>query len=236
VEPIISLELWEKARDKAKIQAKVMPGAKPKYMYLMAQRLKCSCGRATTGRTSVLKHGFYHYYACGTRVDSTNKRAFDTRCDRPYFRVEWVDMAVWEWIDQLYREPDKLRERLKAQQRGANQSVLPFYEEMERLEQQIKTMERQLEEMIADQYKAEKPRSKAIFAKMIADTEQSIEEAENRLKDLHERVEPLALTDEHIDSIVGEASRMYKPSQVKDGDLVWVGILRGDELVVGIPR
>lgn len=57
--------------------------------------------------------------------------------------------------------------------------------------------------MIADQYRVEQGRSKAIFAKLIADTEESLAEAgEPSYGSTAAEVDPLSITNEYIETLV----------------------------------
>lgn len=102
---IISQETWEKAQKYKKRNARLSK-RNAKYKYLMGKRLTCSeCGSKLAGR-SVKKrngNGVRLYYTCQARYRLATECTM-SKC----FRADKVDEAVWDWIQDLFSDPERL--------------------------------------------------------------------------------------------------------------------------------
>lgn len=187
VPAIVDRSLFEKAQAISIRNRKFDAGRQPKYEYLMARRLKCSCGRSVIGRYSPVSGKEYYHYACKSRVVGDE---FTNPCGLPYFRVEDVDAKVKQWIDELENSPERMLERIKEMKVQTRHNNAPIELEVQATERQIEELKQQLEEAVRDQYSAKKPYTKAAYAKLIEDTENAIEDGERRLEVLKKRLIP----------------------------------------------
>lgn len=98
VPAIVDQELWDRVQAR-EAQAIQLGFRNARHTYLVARRVRCSCGLAMTGRTSSLSgrnHKQYPYYSCNSkRYDKGHPRA---ACDNAIFRADLVDAAVWGWV------------------------------------------------------------------------------------------------------------------------------------------
>jgi hypothetical protein len=100
-----------------------------KYDYLLRGRLTCTCGRKMKAVKDVSKGHTYLYYQC-------NRKAFDPSpaCDRKRIQAGLADHVVWNWLVDVFRNPEKLlvglreyaaRQRDKAAPQRARLAELP---------------------------------------------------------------------------------------------------------------
>lgn len=113
-----------------------------KREYLMVGHLRCTCGAAMLGWATTPNDKTYVYYRCRSNSE-INTRA----CGELNLRAEVVDRAIWEWIDGLIRDDDKLVEGVKlmhqqqAEQLGGRRARLATIDEMtEKAERKIKRL------------------------------------------------------------------------------------------------
>lgn len=207
VPAIIDRSLWEKAEAISAKNSKFEAGRQPKYQYLMARRMTCSCGRSIIGRYSPVNGKEYFHYACKSRVVGDE---FTKPCGLPYFRVEDVDAIVKKWIQELEDSPEEMLRRIKEMQAQARHNNAPIELEIQATERQIEELKKQLEEAVRDQYSAKKPYTKAAYAKLIEQTENAIEEGEQRLETLKKRLIPTEIPPALLDILVQSLKRKAK--------------------------
>lgn len=100
VPPILDKATWDAIQQRLdEGRAKYNP-RNGKRQYLLSGHLRCQCGYAGGGRTSVqprktIEARTYRYYYClGNNVGALRT------CRMPQFPMDAVDAAVWDWIDQ----------------------------------------------------------------------------------------------------------------------------------------
>lgn len=104
---IISRETWQKTQERKKHNTK-FSRRNGKHEYLLAKRVKCTCGSAMICRSRTWKEARYFYYSC-------NARLYATECDATKFwRADHVDARVWKWIENdLFGDPQRLADSVK---------------------------------------------------------------------------------------------------------------------------
>ena len=143
VPPIISYEEWEIVQKKLKIRS----GRKRTnhFEYLLSGHIKCACGYSVNGKPKHSGRKTYLYYVCSAKG---RFRALHW-CDLPCFKTEVVDKAVWEWIENLLRDPENIAEGLRgvhAEVESSNQKLL---ERIGFLEQQIESISQQEDRLLS---------------------------------------------------------------------------------------
>lgn len=100
---IISQETWEKAQERKERNGE-FSRRNAKYTYLMGKRLTCKeCNSKMVGRSKKGRSKLYLYYVCQAKHRFARKCAV-TKC----FRADLVDRAVWDWINDLFSDPERL--------------------------------------------------------------------------------------------------------------------------------
>lgn len=144
VPAIIDRGLWERCQKRIEV-GKQQSKRNVKYDYLMARRLKCSCGYAVRASPSQSKGVHFFYYFC-----STNHKEGATvapKCGLPYFRVEDVDKLVWDFTVKLLSNRDALLAALRESQQELRKRHTEVYERLAAVESQIHTNTIELERL-----------------------------------------------------------------------------------------
>jgi site-specific DNA recombinase len=108
VPAIVDLATWELAQAQLK-QNKQSGDGNRKHNYLLAGR--CTCGKCNAKMettTGASRGRVYQYYRCPATWK--NNRAY--LCKMPYFRVDRVDQAVWDWVVDITSDPKYLKAKL----------------------------------------------------------------------------------------------------------------------------
>ena len=100
-----------------------------KFDYLLRGRVSCTCGRKMVSCKHFLDEKMYFYYEC-------NRKRYEPSpdCDRKKIRGELADCVAWNWLVDVFRNPEKLlaglreyaaRQRDKAKPQRARLAELP---------------------------------------------------------------------------------------------------------------
>ena len=112
------------------------------HEYLLASRIRCTCGRAMSGRIRQTK---YSYYACSNMFLPKVARV----CHEPSVRSDALDAQVWNWLmlflsdeAQLLAGIERLNERCQA-------DSVPLQLRLTEVENQIERAERKLRRLVS---------------------------------------------------------------------------------------
>jgi hypothetical protein len=110
VPPIVTTEQWQAAQAMTK-QNVIMSDRNTKQEYLLRGRVVGECGFALRCSLSHSKNKTFMYYS-GYRAPSDNRHT----CEQCYlwFRADYTDALVWDWLKNWLKDPSDLRRKLKA--------------------------------------------------------------------------------------------------------------------------
>jgi site-specific DNA recombinase len=117
-----------------------------KREYLMQQRLTCICTYAIQARQFGRKEKQYPYYYCPSHNGNTG--VVHTKCGLPYYRADYVDRVVWDWLVDWFRDPDDLRRKLEAYQAEREQANAPIMAALKVNDDLIAENQRQLDRLL----------------------------------------------------------------------------------------
>jgi site-specific DNA recombinase len=87
----------------------------PKHEYLMARRIRCTCGYATAVHAMNTQRQTKNlYYQCGAKRDRVKNK--DVLCSIPTVRADLLDSKVWERLERFLRDPQEQLETLRQAQ------------------------------------------------------------------------------------------------------------------------
>jgi site-specific DNA recombinase len=141
---IIDHALWERCQKRMEI-GKQQSKRNSKYDYLMARRLKCSCGYSIAARPSQSKGVHFFYYYCLTSHKEGGTVA--PKCGLRHFRVEHVDTLVWDFTVKLLSNRQAMLAALRESQRELRKRHAAVYERLDAVEHQITTNTTELERL-----------------------------------------------------------------------------------------
>ncbi len=97
VPPVVSEELWQTAQDRMQGNKHVQP---KKQRALLQGLITCGvCGYGFASKE--------HYYSCRGRMRYVHPDG-TAKCQAPYLRAEWIEAEVWNRIEELMNDPNKL--------------------------------------------------------------------------------------------------------------------------------
>lgn len=197
VKPIISLMEWQAVQNRRQ-KNKEDSRRNTKYEYLFSKRITCGCCGYKIGSAGRTRENGkeYRFYMCPSRI-----RDYTRTCDLPYFSASAVDAYVWEWIEEVLADRDKLEKGLRGYQAEKDKDS-PLKERLKITEDLIKKHNADWDRKMSNLDAVESRLAKAQIGKEIAQIEQELD----RLKKEHakqlEELEKQSLTEEQIISIL----------------------------------
>lgn len=191
VPPIIKLPDWEAAQLRLKANKRAMNGRPSDHEYLMSRRLRCS--RCEYGARGQLVHGKHFYYHCN------GKRQLVARCDMPSFRGDWLDASVWNWVKDLMKHPERLREGLRNSQAELDQANRLVRDRLTILDEQIAATQEQLNRLL-DLYLSGEF-AKGMLAERRARLDQTLADLHTERASMASQLQRTGITEEQIREI-----------------------------------
>ena len=149
VPPIVSRDLWDSAKAQREYNKK-MSKRNTYYKYLVARRTRCGkCGYRMHARSTRVKVGkgkkrLYQYYVCA----ANNGDIIGKDCDMRSFRSDKVDRVVWNYIQDLLTNRDKLSQGLKNFLEEQEQANTHIRERLDVVEELLKENDLHLKKLL----------------------------------------------------------------------------------------
>ncbi len=203
VPSIIDRELWEFAQ-KRRDYNKATSTRNRKKEYLLANRCTCPyCGYKMTGSKN---KDWVGYYSCPA---ASGKEKGRTRsCDNLHYRADVADEAVWQWIEEILQDEEKLKRGLLAYQAQQEEIVNPVKNELEIINGLIEQQSQELAGLLETMKLLNSSRAKANVAQDIDRVDGTLDELEKRRNSLQEKLETKSITDEQIISLTELAAQV----------------------------
>ena len=204
VPPLVDIETWELAQKRRKLNWE-MAKRNTKNQYLMRQRLTCGlCGTRVAGHPNIWRSknasGLNLYYRCPAKEGAV----VGVTCNLPQFRVEEVDRAVWEWIENLLLNPRNLALGLREQQAERQRAARPLWERLAIMDDQIAEHQQQLGKLLDLYLGDEFPKEMLTERKMRL--EQTLTSLIRERENFEKQLSANEITDEQIATIEEFAS------------------------------
>lgn len=198
VPAIISREMWELAQAQVQENKRYAKRNRKPGRYLLAGRVTCGeCGYKMRGLTKTGERT-YKYYACNNRP-SEKGRYCD--CHNPLFRSEVVDLKVWQWVEKIARDKDRLLEGLQGYNSRQEGKVESIRRDLALVENLMKDKGQELDEELDNLNVLTSRRAKAKKAAEIEQIEAVLDELESRKAKLLAQLEAKTVTEEQITNI-----------------------------------
>jgi site-specific DNA recombinase len=192
---IVDRAMWQAAQDRLN-GGRHEGRTTAKHEYLLAGRLKCSCGYHAGGSPSWPKGKCYLYYRCNGTVSSAHT-VHD--CSMPGFSVPKWDGLVWDFVHELMLHPEKMTKNMRAEQAARRRKAARLLANQARVKADIAKYDAELENLGRMLYKGQC--SEAFHDREKALVEQGKAEALAELGTLGDDLAGATLTDEHIATI-----------------------------------
>lgn len=141
---IISQELFDAAQRQLRINSD-RSNRNRRHEYLLRGHLRCRrCERAYVGSATPVKQGSARYYRCIGRL-RTNAPV--DRCHNKMWRADRLEGMVWVELTRYLSDRDPILQELEAQRQDAGQLSV-FEAELERVERQIKSLDREQHQLL----------------------------------------------------------------------------------------
>jgi site-specific DNA recombinase len=165
--------------------------------YLMARRLKCSCGYVVRAATQSANGRPYRYYRCLSRC----RPMLRGKCNIRQVRAELLDRKVWEWVCELLTNPAALKAKLRQSQAELERRNAHLSERITYLDQQIAKQSRKLKLLLEEYAETESEQVRQFFRESRTDAEQIITEYTTERRMLEEQLENATISDAHIENL-----------------------------------
>lgn len=107
VPAIIDHETWESVQDRIAAGIAASP-RNAKRFYLLRGLVRCSCGRAMTGRSAPGRGDqWFIYYRCSGNKQEKTARACTARRD---IRADHLEATIWQWVVDRVLNEDEIRQ------------------------------------------------------------------------------------------------------------------------------
>ena len=110
--------------------------------YLLAGRIRCTCGRAMSGRIRQTK---YSYYACSNMFLPKVARA----CHEPSVRSDVLDAQVWDWVMLFLSDEAQLLAGIERMTQRQQDDHAPMKQRLDEIAGHIERTERKLRRLVA---------------------------------------------------------------------------------------
>ena len=200
VPAIIDSEIWQLAEERRKRNQKEA-AAYRNTTYLLSRRMRCGhCGTSFNGEANNANN--IRYYRCL----AIHKGEMSHQCKIPSFRVDIVDMIVWNWIIQLLTNPESLQDGLTAHLNQNEKEVSPIRERLTIADEMLSDNKNQLARLV-DLYLSG-DFSKDFLVDRKKRLEESIKALENEKISIIATLERQTLTPKQIKNIYEFAERV----------------------------
>ncbi len=213
VPAIIDHDIWERAQAQRKYN-KDMAIRNGKHEYLLRGLIFCGCGRKMVG---TLPNGHRHY-ACNLMFN--HHARIEQTCPEKYVRADAIEADVWQEIEKLFSDLDRLSSQLRKAQQDELHQQDPIREELAALDANIKRTEQEAEELTRTLSILTKSDPDGVVAKkMMAQVAQTNELYRGQIKRREDLIAELGsqrLTDEAIQEIMQYARDVQEGIQNPD--------------------
>jgi len=213
VPPIVDEQIWQIAQDRLKNNKHVKP--KKQGEFLLQGMLTCgSCGYAY--RAERIHDG--RYYICRGKLKSNHLDA-SPRCQSPNLNASWLENEVWQRIEEIINDPDKLFEliqdaieNLRLKEADLNARIRPIEERLAEINAQKTKLADDwvIRHMNNDRFK---------------ELKDNLDKEENRIRALKAEIDPDQLADLEVTRGVlqfweGQVKAMAWNTENEDGSMV----------------
>jgi site-specific DNA recombinase len=155
--------------------------------YLLTGRIRCTCGRAMSGR---LKQGKYLYYVCSSMFLPKTIRT----CHEPHVRADTLDAQVWDWLTTWLSDDAQVTAGLDALAARYADDSTPTQSRIAEVDGLIDRAERKLKRLVATYGDAEGAELHALRdeAKQTSKAVSALQAERTRLQKALAAVVPLA--------------------------------------------
>lgn len=141
VPPLVDRELWDKAQEQRQLN-KQFSRRNAQHDYLLSGMIRCACGRAMSGEF----FSDHQYYTCGWR-NNHHPEMEERTCFARSVRADAVEVDVWESIEGLFSDLNKLEHHLRLAQKEELEAINPKIEELNAVESMIASTEQEAVEI-----------------------------------------------------------------------------------------
>ena len=206
VPAIIDRATWERAQAQRKLNIEFSPRNKRRE-YLLGGLIRCGlCNSGMAGQF----HHIRQYYQC--RYHTIRIEKLEGRCaNKALVRADAIEADVWDEIEGLFADPDRLWDELKRAQQGEADTLAPIRERLQVAEDFIRQAERDAAKIAAALLDAEK--GGAVYKALKADEIEVNARLDSLTKQREKLIEQLGarkLTDDAIDTIIEFARKVRK--------------------------
>jgi site-specific DNA recombinase len=204
---IITEDAWSGAQARLSVgRQQSKRGAK--YNYLLARRLKCSCGCSLQASSGTGSSGRPHlYYRC----TSSASNVAAAPCGMKPLQAHVVDTAVWQRAKELLKDPESLDLLLVEAQTALEAQNADLREDIVRIDRSIARVEENLRRS-AQAYDLantnDQAYSKALFARDMASAEEQLKSLAVERNKTSARLASASISTEYRDRVRGLAERV----------------------------
>lgn len=216
VPPIITRDEWDAAQARLK-ESRESRRRQPKRHFLMGGgRLICGCCKGKMIGNGG-KENFY-YYRC-TRRPYNSASPHHVSCSMTQgFRVDHVDVIIWDWIRSFLKDPKSLNHELNISRQEREKKNKPLVERLQVADDLLAENQAQLDRMLDLYQFGESKETK----EAVVDRVERLRETVNKLKreraELSAKLEAQTITAEQIQEIESFAAAMREEIDLADDD------------------
>ncbi|MBN1991466.1 MAG: recombinase family protein [Anaerolineae bacterium] len=208
VPAIVERDIWEAAQKRLEENKTYAKRNRKPGRYLLSGRITCGeCNCSMIGQAKHSRPGStYLYYRCTTVMNKDRARAKE--CSSLSFRVDLVDTLVWNRLEEISRDKDKLIEGLRGYQARQENKVEPIKQELGHVEQLIVEKTAEWEDDLQNMRFLSSDMARAKKGADIAKTEKVLDGLKQRKAELVAQLEDKSLSDEQIMSLTAYAGQV----------------------------
>lgn len=228
VPPLVTEDIWKRAQILCK-ENQIMGGKNTDYNYLLRFRLRCQhCQHKVGALTTKQGKKIYPYYACYARMNQYVR--LGEACNLPYFRGDYVDAIVWNWIREEITDIDRLRQKLLVYQQEQELINTPLKKRLSGIDELLER-NRQKRSRLLDLYLETDLFSKEDLVAQEMALRKVIKDLETEQSRIIAQIAATSFPDDQIDEIIAFANAIAEEISVIDIENDFVSKQRVIELL-----
>jgi len=214
ITPVIDRATWDVAQARL-VENRKHAQRNRKRDYLMSKRLRCSmCGAGMTGTYRNTKAGkMYHYYVCCAKA---TPQRYSYTCDSVYYRGDYLDAGVWQWLRRLLVDPDLLALGLRAQSQQRLEHNAPLAQQIQSFDALLADKEIRQERLL-DLY-LDGGITKETWLERKKRIDEEVGHLEQERQGLQDQLQSEGVSDEEIETIQEFAAAISESLDLTDDD------------------
>ncbi|MCL4505859.1 MAG: recombinase family protein [Chloroflexi bacterium] len=186
-------------------------GARNRYNhYLLTGHVRCTCGRAMSGRQ---RRGKYLYYVCSSEFLPSPGRT----CAQKSVRADVLDNAAWQWVMELISSDEAMLAGIERMAQRTTDEMQPKRDRLSQIDEQIDRHTRRIRRWVGEYGDTTTDEEMAALKDQVRETGRLLDALKAERARLDADIQQAAVTDHERESLF-QTVRVIRESLADAGD------------------